>query len=306
VRSGRGGTGLRALCGAAAVGAACVGGGPLPADHGAVEAALLARAREMRDGAAPFSVEGRATMTWAGGKEKADLGWALEVQPGVGAELSLFAAPLAGPVGRLSWSAPDLVQASVWLPGQAAPQRYSGALGPLLARALPGAAVEGEGLARLARALLVPGGPWPGTLGARVAVDASGVELDWSRRDLVLRLVLMRLDGAPVHLEARVRGKPELGCVTVAFRGGEPVRRAEGGWGLPREIGTTLHSCCAERSVASLRVSVRRIRPGHPPAPEAPAGAPRPLEELLQQRWLTQIVQGRAGASPLSEWLRCP
>jgi hypothetical protein len=109
--------------------------------------------------------------------------------------------------------------------------------------------------------------------------------------DGALGVALRRSDGMPIEIEASLRGDPARMCLLARPRGDRALAITGTPLSLVAGVDATLQACCNRQALASVRLTIARLRNDAPgPLPHWSETA-QPIEALRDNRWMRRTFR---------------
>jgi hypothetical protein len=277
------------LAGCALVLAGCAGP-PLPADPQALEAELRTRVEILRDAFASFHAEGAVTIE---GPDRVKLNWRADAVRGQWARVAVSSSLAIDPIVEVRARAGDGLLVRVSPPGAPAtlyraPDDLSDVPVDGSIRAVADWLIQ---LARDERSAM------PSLSRIRLSDDLVRVEVTReavprpTSEDGALAVTLRRSDGMPLVIEASLPGDPARLCLMARPRGNRALAVTDTPLSLAADVDATLQACCSKKALASVRLTIVRLR-NDPPGPLPRwSEAARPIEALRDNRWMRRTFR---------------
>ncbi len=278
-----------ALAGCALALAGCAGP-PLPADPHALEAELRTRVEMLRAVFASFHAEGTVVIE---GPDRVKLNWRADAVRGQWARVAVSSSLVTDPIVEVRARAGDGLLVRVSPPG--APATLYRAPDDLSDLPVDGTIrAAAEWLIQLARG---ERSAMPSLSRIRPSDDVVRVELTReaapraTSADGALTVALRRSDGMPLEIEAPLPGDPARTCLFARPRGNRALVVTGTPLSLAADVDASLQACCRRKTLASVRLTIVRLRNDPPgPLPRWSETA-RPIEALQDNRWMRRTFR---------------
>ena len=118
-----------------------------------------------------------------------------------------------------------------------------------------------------------------------------------------LGVVLRRSDSMPLEIAASLPGDPARVCLLARPRGDRALAIAGTPLSLVAGVDATLQACCNRKALASVRLTIARLRTDAPDPLPPWSGTAQPIEALRDNRWVRRTfrdAQAALDAAPQS------